>query len=188
MGGCAPGPDQQPARGRAGRGRRPGRRSASRPNRRSSWRRGATGGRRFAGLYRVPLHMIGDLERATFSNIEAPVAGVRQVHLDALAGADRAGHQARPVRDFRGQAQRILPSTCLTGCCAATLPAATRPTQTVRQNGWLNANEWRAMDNTEPDPRRQGHDVSLAAGEHGSWRKRRCSRRLRHRCPSLRPD
>ena len=48
-------------------------------------------------IFRVPPHMIGDLERATFSNIESSEHLLRRPHHPPMAGAHRAGDEPRAV-------------------------------------------------------------------------------------------
>ena len=108
-----------------------------------------------AGLFRVPLHLIGDLERATFSNIEAQSLEFAKysltpwlVQIEQSLQRDLFGISAGKRSHF---AEHLLE-----GLLRGDSQARAAYLQTMRQNGALNADEWRAYDNLNPIPGGKG--------------------------------
>jgi HK97 family phage portal protein len=108
-----------------------------------------------AGLYRVPLHMINDLERATFSNVEHLSLEFAKftltpwlVQIEQAIKRDLFGISEGKRSHF---AEHLL-DALLRGDIASRYAAY----QTARQNGWLNANEIREFENTNPIPGEEG--------------------------------
>ncbi|HFD40870.1 MAG TPA: phage portal protein [Anaerolineae bacterium] len=110
-----------------------------------------------AGWFRVPPHMIGDLERATFSNIEhqgiefvtaslAPwlVRWEQRIWAQLLSSRERA----------EGYFAEHLVDSLLRGDIQSRYAAYAQG----RQNGWLSANDIRRLENMDPIP---GGDVYL---------------------------
>jgi len=123
-----------------------------------------------ASLYRVPPHMIGDLERATFSNIEQQsldfvqntlgpwlVRWEQAIDTRLLSSADQLKYFAQ-----------FLVDGLLRGDTAARFAAYS----IGRQNGWLSANDVREMENLNPI---EGGDLYMVplnmvpAGEAGQF-------------------
>jgi HK97 family phage portal protein len=106
-----------------------------------------------ARMFRVPPHMIGDLERATFSNVEQQ-------------GIDFVVYTLRPwLRRWEDELNRKLlkgsgrfiefnVSSLLRGDTASRFSAYA----VGRQNGWLSANDIRALENMNPI---EGGDIYL---------------------------
>jgi HK97 family phage portal protein len=108
-----------------------------------------------AGLFRVPLHLIGDLERATFANIEAQSLEFAKysltpwlVQIEQSLQRDLFGISAGKRAHF---AEHLLE-----GLLRGDSQARAAYLQTMRQNGALNADEWRALDNLNPIPGGKG--------------------------------
>ncbi len=104
--------------------------------------------REIARIFRVPPHLIGDLEQATFSNIE-------QQSIDFVM------HSILPwvVRaEQRYNATLLLPSEradyfcefALEGLLRADAKTRAEALQIQRFNGVINANEWREVENKNP--------------------------------------
>lgn len=108
-----------------------------------------------AQLYRVPLHMLADLERATFSNIE---------------------HQSiefvvHTIRPWLVRIEQEIRRKCLTpmekstffaefmvdGLLRGDVKSRSEALQIWRQNGIINANEWREIENMNPQEGDQGN-------------------------------
>lgn len=110
-----------------------------------------------ARLFRVPPHMLADLERATFSNIE-------QQSLDFVI------HSLRPwlvrweqaiSRDLLTPAERrqgYFAEHLIDALLRGDIVARYQSYAQGRQNGWLSANDIREMENMNPVP---GGDVYL---------------------------
>lgn len=109
-----------------------------------------------ARIYRVPPHMLADLDRATFSNIEQQ-------------GIDFVTHSLRPwlVRSeqalrrdlLRPDERRLLKIEYLVdGLMRGDIASRYQAYSIGRQNGWLSANDIRGLENLNPIP---GGDVYL---------------------------
>lgn len=107
-----------------------------------------------ARIYRVPPHMIGDLERATFSNIEHQ-------------SIEFVVHTIRPwlVRWEQAIKMQLIPEKArktffaeflIDGLLRGDIKSRYEAYATARQNGWLNADEIRRMENMNPLPDGQG--------------------------------
>ncbi|TFJ92144.1 phage portal protein [Lentibacillus salicampi] len=105
-------------------------------------------------IYRVPPHMIGDLEKATFSNIEHQ-------------GIEFVVHTIRPWLVRWEQAikmQLISPSSRKThfaeflveGLLRGDIQSRYEAYAVARQNGWMNADEIRSKENMNPMPDGEG--------------------------------
>lgn len=113
-------------------------------------------------IYRVPPHMIGDLEHATFSNIEHQ-------------SIDFAVHCIRPwlVRIeqsinrslFSDQEKgRFYSQFNLDGLMRGSYKERMEGYAIGRQNGWLNANDIRDLENMNPIPEADGGNAYLVNG------------------------
>lgn len=108
-------------------------------------------------LFRVPPHMVGDLERATFSNIEHQ-------------SIEFTVHTIRPwvKRIEQGMdRQLLLPSEKreyfvgfnIDGLLRGDYKSRMEGYAVGRQNGWLSANDIRAMENMNPIPAEEGGNL-----------------------------
>ncbi|WP_163526622.1 phage portal protein [Halobacillus ihumii] len=113
-------------------------------------------------IYRVPPHMIGDLEKATFSNIEHQ-------------GIEFVVHTIRPWLVRWEQAikmQLIRPEEkkkyfaefLVDGLLRGDIKSRYEAYAIARQNGWLNADEIRDKENQNPLPEGQGGGEYLVNG------------------------
>jgi HK97 family phage portal protein len=102
-----------------------------------------------AGLYRVPLHMINDLERATFSNVEhIALEFVKFTLMPWLVQIEQA-IQRDLFRISEGKRSHFA-EHLVEGLLRGDSAGRAAYLQTMRQNGALNADEWRALDNLNP--------------------------------------
>ncbi|NCB31256.1 MAG: phage portal protein [Clostridia bacterium] len=115
-----------------------------------------------ARFYNVPAHMIGDLEHATFSNIE-------QMSLNFVI------YSLRPylVRIERAiTAQLLMPAERRFYYAKFNVDALLRGDYKsrmegyaqARQNGWMSANDIRELEDQDRIPREEGGDAYLANG------------------------
>ena len=113
-------------------------------------------------IFRVPPHLVGDLEHATFSNIE---------HMSI----DFAVHTIRPwlVRIeqsmnralFTDQEKgRFYVQFNIDGLMRGDYKSRMEGYAIARQNGWMSANDIRALENQNPIPAAQGGDAYLVNG------------------------
>lgn len=110
-----------------------------------------------AGIYRVPAHMINDLEKATFSNIEHQALSFVVYSLTPwLVRIEQAFWRDLLTREEqeKGLYFRLNVDGLLRGDSKSRATAL----QIQRQNGIINANEWRSLENMNPI---EGGDVYL---------------------------
>ncbi|MEL7609501.1 MAG: phage portal protein [Bacillota bacterium] len=115
-----------------------------------------------ARFYNVPAHMVGDLEHATFSNIEQMslnyviyslrpylVRIERAITAQLLTGMERANYFARFSVDalLRGDYKSRMEGYAQ-----------------GRQNGWFSANDIRELEDMDSIPAEEGGDAYLANG------------------------
>jgi len=109
-----------------------------------------------ARIFRVPPHMLADLERATFSNIE-------QQSIDFVTHTIRPWavrwEQTINIRLFDSNEQkRLFAEFLLEGLLRGETKARYEAYAIARQNGWLSVNEIRELENLNPI---EGGDVYL---------------------------
>lgn len=101
-----------------------------------------------ARMFRIPPHMIGDLEHATFSNIEHQaiefvvhcirpwlVRWEQQMMLRLFEAKDRA---------------KYFPEFAVEGLLRGDIQTRYQAFSTARQNGWMSANDVRELENQNP--------------------------------------
>lgn len=109
-----------------------------------------------ASIFRVPPHKIGDLERATFSNIEEQaieyvsdtlqawlVRIEQQINMDLLLPGERQLYFAEHLMDALLRGKALERAQAL---------------QLQRQNGIINADDWNEIENRNPLPDGLGED------------------------------
>ena len=104
-----------------------------------------------AGIYRVPAHVIGDLERATFSNIEHQ--SIELVRYTLVPWLKRLENRLSPLLP-RGQYVKVNVEGLLRGDTAARY----RSYATARQWGWMNVDEIRELEDLSPLPDGAGEE------------------------------
>lgn len=108
-----------------------------------------------ASIFRVPPHMIGDLERATFSNIEQQSIEFKVFTMEPWLVRIQQAVNARLLGGEGGRFfAEFLPDALLRGDTASRYQAHA----IGRQNGWLSANDIRELENLNPI---EGGDVYL---------------------------
>jgi len=124
-----------------------------------------------ARIFRVPPHMIGDLERSTFSNIEQQALEFLRYSVDPwlqrweqqmektlLTPAERKTHEIRFNVD---------------GLLRGDYMTRMRGFAMARQNGWMSANEIRGLDRLYPIPDELGGDKYYINGNMVEMGRRR---------------
>lgn len=111
-----------------------------------------------ARIFRVPPHMLADLDRATFSNIEHQSIGfvTHTIRPWLVRWEQSIQQQLMPERDRDRYFVEFLVDGLLRGDTTSRYAAYA----VGRQNGWLSANDIRRMENMNPLPDEQG-DVYL---------------------------
>lgn len=113
-------------------------------------------------IFRVPPHMIGDLSRSTFSNIEHQ-------------SIDFVVHTIRPwlvrweqaiIRSLLNEEERTIyyPKFNVDGLMRGDFATRMSGYAIARQNGWMSANEIRALEDMNRIPAEQGGDLYLLNG------------------------
>ena len=113
-------------------------------------------------MYRVPPHMVGDLEHATFSNIEHQSISF-------------AVHTIRPwlVRIEQSMNKALIPETergkyfikfNMDGLMRGDYKSRMEGYAIARQNGWMNANDIRGLENLNPISEEDGGNKYLVNG------------------------
>lgn len=101
-----------------------------------------------AGLYRVPPHMIGDLDHATFSNIEhQSIDYVKFTLLPWLVRLEMA-----LKRDVFAEGEPFFAEFLVDGLLRGTLKERYEAHRIAHEGGWMNANEIRKLENMGPIP------------------------------------
>lgn len=101
-----------------------------------------------ARIYRVPPHMIADLDRATFSNIEhQSIEFVMHTLRPWLVRIEQA---CRRVLLTPPQRQRYFVEFLVNGLLRGDIASRYQAYAIARQNGWLSANDIRRLENMNP--------------------------------------
>ena len=113
-------------------------------------------------IFRVPPHLVGDLEHATFSNIEHQSIDFA-VHTIRpwLVRIEQAMNRALLSEQEKG---RFFVQFNIDGLMRGDYKSRMEGYAIGRQNGWLSANDIRALENQNPIPADQGGDAYLVNG------------------------
>ena len=113
-------------------------------------------------IFRVPPHLVGDLERATFSNIEhQSIEFVQHTICPWLVRWEQA-----ISRSLLDEKERLLyfAKFNVDGLMRGDYKSRMEGYAVGRQNGWLSANDIRGLEDLPPIPKEQGGDVYLVNG------------------------
>ncbi|MDK2986529.1 MAG: hypothetical protein PWQ96_2173 [Clostridia bacterium] len=113
-------------------------------------------------IFRVPPHLVGDLERATFSNIEhQSIEFVVHAVRPWLVRWEQAITKCL-LRE--GERKMYFPKFTVDGLLRRDFKARMEGYAIGRQNGWLSANDIRELEDMNPIPEEQGGDIYLVNG------------------------
>ena len=115
-----------------------------------------------ARLYRVPPHMIGDLERATFSNVEQQ--SLEYVKYTLNPWVVRWEQSLQKALLLPSEQKRYFIKFNVDGLLRGDYQSRMQGYATGRQNGWLSANDIREMENMNPIPDEEGGNLYLING------------------------
>lgn len=108
-----------------------------------------------AGMYRVPLHMINDLERATFSNVEHLSLEFTKFTLTPwLVQIEQSIR--RDLFQISDGKRTHFAEHLVDGLLRGDITSRSQAYQIARLNGWLNANEIRELENMNPIAGKEG--------------------------------
>ena len=115
-----------------------------------------------ARLYRVPLHMIGDLDHATFSNIEHLSLEFVKYTLDPwLIRWEQSLMKALLSDSEKG---RYFIKFNVEGLLRGDYASRMSGYATARQNGWMSANDIRELEDMNLIPEEKGGNLYLVNG------------------------
>ena len=113
-------------------------------------------------MYRIPPHMVGDLEKSSFSNIEQQSLEFVKYTLDPwLCRWEQSMQRCLLTRDDK---QRYFWKFNVDGLLRGDYQSRMQGYAVGRQNGWLNANDIRELENMDEIPAAEGGDLYLVNG------------------------
>lgn len=115
-----------------------------------------------ARLYRVPLHMIGDLEHATFSNIEEQSLEFVKYTLDPWIIRWEQSLQKALLSE--SEKKQYFIKFNVDGLLRGDYASRMQGYATARQNGWMSANDIRELEDMNRIPAELGGDLYLCNG------------------------
>lgn len=115
-----------------------------------------------ARIFRVPPHMVGDLEKSSFSNIEQQSLEFVKYTLDPWVSRWEQGMARRLLRD--SEKPRYFIKFNVDGLLRGDYQSRMRGYSIGRQNGWMSANDIRELEDLDRIPADQGGDAYLVNG------------------------
>ena len=115
-----------------------------------------------ARIFRVPPHMVGDLEKSSFSNIEQQSLEFVKYTLDPwVVRWEQSLQRALLTPDEKTQ---YFVKFNLEGLLRGDYQSRMNGYATARQNGWMSANDIRELENLDRIPAEDGGDLYLING------------------------
>ena len=115
-----------------------------------------------ARIFRIPPHMIGDLEKSSFSNIEQQSLEFVTYTLDPwLIRWEQAIHKALFTPDEK---KKYFAKFNVDGLLRGDYKSRVDGYAVARQNGWMNVNEIRELEGMDRIPASEGGDLYLVNG------------------------
>ena len=115
-----------------------------------------------ARIFRVPPHMIGDLERSTFSNIEQQSLEFVKYTLEPWLV--RWEQSMTRALISSGDKSKYFIKFNVDGLLRGDYQSRMNGYATARQNGWMSANDIRELENLDRIPAEEGGDLYLING------------------------
>ena len=115
-----------------------------------------------ARIFRVPPHMVGDLEKSSFSNIEQQSLEFVKYTLDPWI--IRWEQSMSRVLFATDEKKEYFISFNLEGLLRGDYQSRMSGYSIARQNGWMSANDIRELENLDRIPAEQGGDLYLING------------------------
>jgi HK97 family phage portal protein len=107
-----------------------------------------------ARIFRVPPHMIGDLEKATFSNIEQQ--SIEFVKYTMMPWFSRWEQALNTALFSEKERQRYFVEFIVEGLLRGDIQSRYQAYHIARQDGIISADEWRELENMNPLPEGKG--------------------------------
>ena len=115
-----------------------------------------------ARIFRVPPHMVGDLEKSSFSNIEQQSLEFVKYTLEPwLVRWEQAMQRALIPQDDKS---KYFIKFNVDGLLRGDYQSRMQGYATARQNGWMSANDIRELENLDRIPAEDGGDLYLING------------------------
>ena len=115
-----------------------------------------------ARIFRVPPHMVGDLEKSSFSNIEQQSLDFVMYTLNTwIVRWEQAMQQALLLPAEKG---RLSFRFNVDGLLRGDYQSRMNGYAVARQNGWMSANDIRELENMNPIPDEEGGNLYLING------------------------
>lgn len=115
-----------------------------------------------ARIFRVPPHMVGDLEKSSFSNIEQQSLEFVKYTLDPwVVRWEQSIQRTLLTADEK---KRYFVKFNLEGLLRGDYQSRMNGYATARQNGWMSANDIRELENLDRIPPEEGGDLFLING------------------------
>lgn len=115
-----------------------------------------------ARIFRVPPHMVGDLEKSSFSNIEQQSLEFVKYTLEPwLVRWEQAMQRALIPQDDKS---KYFIKFNVDGLLCGDYQSRMQGYATARQNGWMSANDIRELENLDRIPAEDGGDLYLING------------------------
>ena len=115
-----------------------------------------------ARIFRVPPHMVGDLEKSSFSNIEQQSLEFVKYTLEPWVIRWEQSIQ-RTLLSTHEKARYFVKFN-LEGLLRGDYQSRMNGYATARQNGWMSANDIRELENLDRIPTEEGGDLYLING------------------------
>ena len=115
-----------------------------------------------ARLYRIPPHMVGDLDKSSFSNIEQQSLEFVKYTLNPWVVRWEQALQKSLL--FPEERKRYFIRFNVDGLLRGDYQSRMQGYAVGRQNGWLSANDIREMEDMNPIPAEEGGDTYLING------------------------
>lgn len=115
-----------------------------------------------ARLYRIPPHMVGDLEKSSFSNIEQQSLEFVKYTLDPWVIRWEQAMQRSLL--LPKEKQEFFIRLNVDGLLRGDYQSRMNGYSVARQNGWLSANDIREMEDMNPIPDEEGGNLYLING------------------------
>ncbi len=115
-----------------------------------------------ARMFRIPPHMVGDLEKSSFSNIEQQSLEFVKYTLDPWVVRWEQAMDRALLRD--SEKPQYFTKFNVDGLLRGDYQSRMNGYATARQNGWMSANDIRALENLDRIPAELGGDLYLING------------------------